>query len=98
MAGTIYFNAGSEGKSGSAALQADGSYKLGGEFGDKIPLGSYKVSLSPPSAASSADPSATTPGADPTGGSLPAKYLSGDTSGWSADVKAGENTFDFKVE
>jgi hypothetical protein len=100
VAGTIYFNSGAEGKSAMGALQPDGSYQLASEFGSAIPAGRYQVSLSAaasdPSAAT-ADPSAMTPKA---GGkqAIPAKYLSGDTSGWSAEVKVGENSFDFEVK
>jgi hypothetical protein len=100
VAGTIYFNSGAEGKSAMGALQPDGSYQLGGEFGTAIPTGRYQVSLSasaPDTSASTADPAAMMPKADKKT-AIPPKYLSGDTSGWSAEVKEGENSFDFEVK
>ncbi|MEY4181151.1 MAG: hypothetical protein RLY70_4726 [Planctomycetota bacterium] len=100
VAGTIYFNSGAEGKSAMGALQPDGSYQLAGEFGTSIPVGRYQVSLSASagdSSAATADPAAMMPKAGAKGG-IPPQYLSGDTSGWSAEVKAGENSFDFEVK
>lgn len=95
VSGTVYFNS-STGNSALATLQTDGSYKLGGQFGEKIPVGDYKVSVSP-AGGSGADIAAA-----PTGvlgkGPIPEKYLSGDSSGWTATVKEGDNSFDFKIE
>lgn len=95
VSGTVYFNS-TSGSGGLATLQADGSYKLGGQFGEKIPVGDYKVSVSP-AGGTGADIAATPTGALG-GGPIPAKYLSSDTSGWTAPVKEGDNTFDFKIE
>ena len=83
------------------ALQADGSYQLAGEFGPSIPTGQYQVSLSAAASdpsASTADPAAMMPAQANAKGAIPPKYLSGDTSGWTAEVKEGENSFDFEVK
>jgi hypothetical protein len=101
VAGTIYFNSGAQGKSAMGALQADGSYQLAGEFGPAIPTGQYQVSLSAAASdpsASTADPAAMMPAKANAKGAIPPKYLSGDTSGWTAEVKEGENSFDFEVK
>ena len=98
VAGTVYFNSAATGQSAFAPLGSDGSYQLRNEFEGRLAVGEYQVSVAPAAGGGGTDIAAPPTGIDPTKGPIPKKYLSGDTSGWTASIKAGENSFDFKVE
>jgi hypothetical protein len=92
--GQIFFSS-ADGHAASGKVEADGSYTLVGEYGEKIPVGEYRVSISPTTGGGDI---AAAPTSTPGGGVVPPKYLSADSSGWTAPVKEGKNTFDFVVE
>ncbi len=98
VAGTVYFNSAATGQSAFAPLESDGSYRLKNEFEGRLAVGEYKVSVTPAAGGGGADIAAPPTSINPAKGPIPKKYLSGDTSGWTASIKAGENSFDFKVE
>ena len=66
-------------------LRADGAYR----FRHPLPPGSYLVSFGP---------SPTEPGAKPQPFAVPAQMRNPETSGVVAEVRAGENTFDFNLK
>jgi len=90
-AGTIAFVS-DKGNAASAVLGADGSFTLKGQFGEKIPVDTYKVSVTPPDQGvikmepgKPLPPPPSIPGLDP-------KYGNHMTSGLTEEVKEGENT------
>lgn len=91
---SIAFSGGAGG--GSTTIDASGAYR----FSDGLPVGSYRVSLVPPTTSQSPEEAMKAAmggkAADPTGG-LPPAYLDPAKSGWTADVKAGDNTADFEL-
>lgn len=91
---SIAFSGGTGG--GSAAIDATGTYKLN----EGIPVGSYRVSIVPPTTSQSPEEAmkAAMAGkaADPSGG-IPAKYLDPAQSGLTFDVKAGNNDANFDL-
>lgn len=73
-----------------AELTAQGEYSVA----SSIPVGSYKVSLSPPEMGPSAGPGGTVAPADPKSmqNMIPPKYRSAEKSDKTVEVKAGSNT------
>lgn len=90
--GEIYFVAAEKGYSGNGSLNAEGKY----EITSGVPPASYRVFLTPPRITKPPMLGESPPEAKPT--SIDAKYQSESTSGLKAEVKPGENTFDFKLE
>ena len=94
----------------STAIAADGSYTLLMNGKPEIPVGTYKISVSPPAkdAAAAADPSnpeaykavmmgkKAAPGEQK--GPFPQKYLSAETSKLTFTVKEGSNTYDLDMK
>ena len=79
----------------SGPVSSDGTYKLA----DPLPPGVYQVYVVPPPL-----PAPTPPGMTPTAPAtpviqvdIPPKYQTEATSGLTADVKSGPNTFDFAI-
>lgn len=82
------------GAGASGELKEDGTYTLEGP----IPVGTYKVFLTPPGLGD-------IPAGDPRAANIPTKltgvakkYQSAATTGWTAQVKAGKNEFNFDVK
>ena len=98
----------------STAIAADGSYTLLMNGKPEIPVGTYKISVSPPAkdAAAAADPSnpeaykAVMMGKGPKGQGaaaegkppFPQKYQSAETSKLTFTVKEGSNTYDLDMK
>ena len=87
----------------TGVVEEGGAYRLRTPEGEGVPVGEYKVFLGPPSPAP-IDPAAaraaklagkTDP--EPPAWNVPEKYRQAATSGWSASVKEGDNTFDFAM-
>jgi hypothetical protein len=93
-AGEVHFVRPDTGDAGSAPLDPAGNYALHAG----IPPGSYRVFVLPP--ASSAHPSVTATASPitPEVSSIPERYRSEVSSGLTAEVKAGSNTFDFQLQ
>lgn len=66
------------------------------QYGSGIPLGSYKVSIEPPAPETRTDTAELVDAGD--FANIPGKYRSFDTSGFTVEVKEGENTFDFDMK
>ena len=88
---------------GSGVVEEGGAYRIRTTEGDELPVGEYKVSLSPP-VPPPTDPAAAMKAmeagvkADQQTWNVPEKYRQGTTSGWTASIKEGDNTFDFTIE
>ncbi len=77
---------------GGAALRAGGEFHL-----DKpLPVGEYRVTIQPPPEAPPT-PDGPPPAASPAA-QIPPQYMSEATSGLTASVKEGENTFSFELK
>ncbi|MBS0203451.1 MAG: hypothetical protein JSS49_11165 [Planctomycetes bacterium] len=90
--GEIYFVAAEKGYSGNGTLNADGQY----EITSGIPPANYRVFLAPPRITKPPMLGEAPPEAKPT--TIDAKYQSESTSGLTAEIKPGENKFDFKLD
>jgi len=77
-----------KGAGGSGELQADGTYTL------QCPPGQYKVAVAPPE---STDPTPA-PAKPPEEGDIPYQYQDVGSSGLTAELAEGENTFDIPLE
>ncbi len=91
-AGEIYFVAAEKGYSANATLDSNGNYQIS----SGLPSASYKVYFAGPKVVEPPRPGYAPPKMEAF--PLPPKYLREATSGQSADIKAGENKFDFKLE
>jgi len=89
--GQIYFVAAEKGFSANGSLGADGKY----EISSNLPPANYKVFFTPPRAANAPMPGK--PSVETKVFELPSQYLNETTSGMSAEVKAGDNTIDFRL-
>ena len=90
--GEIYFVAAEKGYSANTTLNAEGKYQIT----SSLPPASYKIYFAAPRIVKPPMPGKPAPKASSF--NLPAKYLSESTSGQVAQVKAGENKFDFALE
>lgn len=71
------------GVAAAGTLQPDGTFRLiSGRPGNGAVIGSHKVAVMP---------------ADPLKAHFPAKYQNAETSGFSVEVKAGKNSFEFDL-
>jgi hypothetical protein len=72
-----------KGFAAAGTLQPDGTFRLiSGRPGNGAVIGSHKVAVMP---------------ADPLKAHFPAKYQNAETSGFSVEVKAGKNSFEFDL-
>lgn len=85
----ILFEDTKQGFRASAGVQ-DGNYK----FESPLVVGNYQVAVLAPPAPPPGEASKQKPGLP----AVPKKYLDGAKSGLTADVKSGDNTFDFKLK
>jgi hypothetical protein len=90
--GEIYFVAAEKGYSANATLGADGKYQIT----SGLPPAKYKVFISRPRITK--PPMAGEAPPEVKEFLVPNKYQSETTSGLTAEVKAGDNTFDFPVD
>ena len=90
--GEIYFVAAEKGYSANVSLGADGKYQIS----TGLPPANYKVFVSRPRITKPPMPGEAPP--EVKDFPVPDKYQSETTSGLTAEVKAGDNTFDFKVD
>lgn len=90
--GEIYFVAAEKGYSASTTLNAEGKYQIT----TGLPPASYKIYFAAPRIVKPPMPGQPPP--KTSSFKLPAKYLSESTSGQTAQVKAGDNKFDFSLE
>lgn len=88
----IFFVAAEKGFSANAPIEADGSYKIT----SGLPAATYKVYFGGTEIVKPPKPGEPPPKMTPL--PLPNKYLRETTSGQLADVKAGDNKFDFKLQ
>lgn len=89
--GSVAFYDKSTGNTGGGELASGGTFK----FTTPVPVGSYQVSFTMPAAPPPDDP--TVDAAANANDDLHQSYRSGDTSGITADVKEGTNTFTFEL-
>ena len=87
----IVFDRTESGHGGSATVDGEGKYIVT----DKLPSGNYKVAVSP-APVKPPNPGEPAPPIPPN--KIPAKYSNAETSGFTADVAPGENTFDFDLK
>lgn len=92
--GVVNFNG--VGFGAQATLGSDGTYELTSQYGSGIPLGSYKISIEPPPPETKPDTAELVDAGDFE--NIPKKYRSPETSGFTAEVKEGSNTFDFDMK
>jgi hypothetical protein len=78
-------------------LGADGRYRLHSHHGKGIPLGTYKVSISPPPFDPVPADLSQPPPRQPEYPNIPQRYRSFQTSGLVAEVVAEDNVFDFEM-
>ena len=72
-----------KGFAAAGTLQPDGTFRLiSGRPGNGAVIGSHKVAVMP---------------ANPLKAHFPAKYQNAETSGFSVEVKAGKNSFEFDL-
>lgn len=102
--GTVVTFMSDAGAVGTGIVEEGGTYRIKTTEGDELPAGDYKVSLSPP-IPPPVDPAAAMKASMESGGKPPAdnwnvpeKYRQAATSGWTASVKEGDNTFDFTID
>lgn len=91
--GVVHF-ASAAGYGGSSTLDASGGYKIT----QGMPPGTYNVCVMPPSLTMTGAPGGPPPPPAKEYANIPEKFRSDMTSGLAATVKAGENTFDFKLD
>lgn len=87
----VVFNRTETGHGGSATVDGEGKYVVT----DKLPAGIYQVGVSP-APVKPPNPGEPAPVIPPS--KIPAKYSNPDTSGFTADVAPGPNTFDFDLK
>lgn len=87
-AGTIQFTLNGGGSADAAPLQSGGRYKLA----RPLPVGTYTVTISAPSASSPEE--ALQMSTD----NIPAKYQSVLTSPFTVEVEPGDNSFDMQMQ
>jgi len=82
-----------------SALKADGKFRFRSQYGNGIPLGVYRVAIVPPPPEG---PIPMVPDRKAKKGlpisQIPMKYRDMGTSGLSADVKVGNNDFQFELK
>ena len=86
----IVFSSPAAGAGGSAVVDEDGTYQLT----DPLPAGTYQVTLTP---APVPPPNPGEPVPVITPSRIPEKYFSPESSGLTAEVVSGENTFNFEL-
>jgi hypothetical protein len=90
--------ASNEGFSASAPINADGSYAVTSQFGKGLPLGVYKVMITPADQLQVLDGDAPPPRPKKAGaGEVPAKYRDFSTSGWQFEAAKSSQSFDLKL-
>jgi hypothetical protein len=81
-----------------AVLAGDGSYRLLSHHGKGIPLGSYKVTIAPPSFDPVPADMSNPPPPQPPYPNIPQRYRNFDTSGFTAEAGESDNVFDFDMK
>lgn len=98
LTGGLVTFASNEGFSASAPIKADGTYAVTSQFGNGLPLGVYKVMITPADQMEVLDGDAPPPRLQKTGtGEIPAKYRDFATSGWQFEAAKTSQTFDLKL-
>ena len=85
-AGSVNFRSNESGSAATAALDSSGTFQV-----DTMLTGTYQVFLAPP------EPTPDDPQPAAGGAAIPEKYREAATSGFTADVKPGENRFEFSM-
>lgn len=92
--GVVLFSCIDKGVNMTAQLQADGTYEIIMAKGAGLPLGDYKVCVSPPPEFHPIGQAAPPPKQYP---DIPLKYRNYGTSGLTVTIADGENTFDIDM-
>jgi len=88
-----------EGHGASGQLDSAGNYTLVTVDGPGVPVGNYKVAIRPPLAEEPDElPIDYVPPDEEEYPNIPSKYRSPSTSGFTAAVKEGDNSFDFDMK
>lgn len=94
--GLVLFSSAEKGVNMNSQLGADGVYEVIMAKGAGLPLGTYKVCVSPPPAfVPIGEPAPKKPKEYP---NIPAKYRNFNTSGLTVEVKDGDNPFDIDMK
>ncbi len=80
----------------SGKAGADGSFTMNGPQGDSVPVGTYKVSISPETKPPA--PGATTMPGPPKIEGVPEKFYSAGTSGVTVEVKEGKQDLTIELK
>lgn len=94
--GTVQFSHAQKGYAGTGQIDASGYYLIKSELGG-LPVGKYKISVSPPFVVIDNGPN-TPPSESPKAMStIPLKYRSEETSGLAVEIHEGENKYDIHM-
>lgn len=93
--GLVLFSCVAKGVNMTAPLKQDGSYEVIMAKGAGLPLGEYKVSVSPPQPFYQIGQSPPKPKEYP---NIPAKYRNFQTSGLTVNIIDGDNPFDIEMK
>lgn len=94
--GMVLFSCIDKGVNMTAQLKENGTYEIIMAKGAGLPLGTYKVCVSPPPVFHAIG--AAPPQQSPACPDIPAKYRNYMTSGLTTEIKDGENTFDIDMK
>lgn len=93
----IVFEEPTKGISVNASIEPDGTFRIATFDQPGLPPGTYQVAVRPGSFGSGETPLVGGPVASAPVTKIPARYQSPATSGLTATVQAGENTFPFEL-
>lgn len=82
----------------SANTGSDGSYSLQHAGGPRVPAGKYKIKVTPKEELPKPPAAGGTPAGSSEAKGIPDKYLKFETSGFTAEVKTGENSVDLAMK
>jgi hypothetical protein len=96
--GRISFTSKAEGGGGAdATLNTDGTYRIVTDDGG-LKVGEYEVTVFPAIIHDTSDPHTPPVGVEKPADNIPKKYWNPKTSGFTATVKPGKNTFEFDMQ
>lgn len=92
--GVVVFESIPGGFGSSAVLQPDGSYSIRCQYGNGLPVGRYRVAITPPRRG----PAEIAKQEDRTPSQIPVQYMDLNTSRLEIDVQSAAGPFDFSLQ